>query len=218
MGFLKQKFRNIKKYPRWIYFLPAMMLKCYYHLAFRHELDDPEGILKTDEPKIGLIWHNRLLFFPCSMEKRLRCKTTAIISASRDGQYISDLISHYGIKCARGSSSKGGAHAQLEAIRELKKGNNVALTPDGPRGPAYKLKKGAIQLASVSGVPIVTIALNASKYWKLKSWDSFQLPKPGAKITLSVRGFFHIPPDIDAEALEKYRSEIETKLLEITRD
>lgn len=218
MGFLKKKFRNIKKYPRWIYFLPALVMKCIYHLAFKHEIDDPDGILDTDFPKIGLLWHNRLLFFPCSMKKSLRVKTTAIISASRDGQYISDLVSHFGVKCARGSSSRGGAHAQLEAIREIKKGNNVALTPDGPRGPAYVIKKGAIQLASVTGAPIVAVSINSTKYWKLKSWDGFQIPKPGAKLSLVIKGCFYIPPDIDAESLEKYRAEIEKQLKNITVD
>lgn len=218
MGFLKKKFRDIKKFPRWIYFLPAMLMKCYYHIAFRHETDDPNGLLDVDSPKIGLVWHNRLLFFPCSIKKRQLGKTTAIISASRDGQYISDLLHHFGIQCARGSSSRGGAHAQREAMRELKNGSNVAITPDGPRGPAYILKKGAIQLASVTGVPIIAVALNASKYWKLKSWDGFQIPKPGAKLTLVVRGWFYIPPDLDADSLEKYRLEIENELKKISVD
>ena len=218
MGFLKKKFRNIKKYPRWIYFLPAILIKCYYRLAFRHELDDPDNLLSTTTPMIGLVWHNRLLFFPCSIKRKQLNRTVAVISASRDGQYISDLLSFFGIRCARGSSSRGGAHALREAIREIKNGNNVAITPDGPRGPAYVLKKGAIQLASETGAPILLTALNASKYWKLKSWDGFQIPKPGAKLTLVIRGFYHIPQNLDAESLEKYRLEIEEELNKITAD
>ena len=167
---------------------------------------------------IGLIWHNRLLFFPCSINKKQRRRTVAVISASRDGQYISDLLSFFGIRCARGSSSRGGAHAMREAIREIKNGNNVAITPDGPRGPAYVLKKGAIQLASETGAPILLTALHASKYWKLKSWDGFQIPKPGAKLTLVIRGFYNIPQNRDAESLEKYRLEIEEELNKITAD
>ena len=218
MGLLKKKFRDIKKFPRWIYFFPALVMKCLYKFAFRHKVDDPDNILETDYPKIGLIWHNRLIFFPCAINKRLRTKTVAIVSASRDGQYISDLISYFGVRCARGSSSRGGAHAQLESIREIKQGNNVALTPDGPRGPIYTLKKGPIQLASVTGAKIILVSINASKYWQLKSWDRFQLPKPGATLTLVVRGAYSIPENLSPEQLEDYRAKIEHDLREITID
>ncbi|MBQ7396744.1 MAG: lysophospholipid acyltransferase family protein [Lentisphaeria bacterium] len=218
MGFLKKKFRNIKKFPTWLYWFPAQLLKLMYTVLFRHKTDDPAGILQTTYPKIGLTWHNRLLYFPCAIKDPMRSQTVAIVSASRDGQYITDLLKHLGINCARGSSSRGGAHAQLEALRVLKEGYNVALTPDGPRGPAYTLKKGAIQLAALTGTPIVVVSLNASKYWQLKSWDRFQLPKPGATITLVLRGPFYAPQNASADELEKFRSEIENKLREITVD
>ena len=218
MGILKKKFRNIKKFPRWIYFFPSLLMKFAYRFLYKHKLDDPDGLLQTDYPKIGLTWHNRLIFFPCAIDKKVRKKTVAIVSASRDGQYISDLISFFGIKCARGSSSRGGANAQLESIRELKKGNNVALTPDGPRGPMYTLKKGAVQLASVTGAKIILVSLNATKYWQLKSWDRFQIPKFGATITLVVRGAYTVPENITPEELEEYRTKIEADLRAITCD
>ena len=142
----------------------------------------------------------------------------AVISASRDGQYISDLVSHFGIGCLRGSSSRGGANAQREAIRAIQNGKHIAITPDGPRGPRYTMKRGPVQLASITGKPIVLVAINASKYWQFKSWDGFQIPKPGAVLTLVMRGPFYIPADLDDAGLEKYTREMESTLREITVD
>lgn len=218
MQYLKKKFKKIKKVPIWIYWFPATLLKLLYKFLFHHKVDDPAGLLETEYPKIGIIWHNRMLYFPCAINGKLLEQTVAIVSASRDGQHTSNLLHHFGIKCARGSSSRGGAHAQLEAIRELKNGRNVALTPDGPRGPVYVMKKGAIQLASITGAPLFVVSHNASKYWSFKSWDGFQIPKPGATLTLVLRGPFYIPPDLDAEALEKHRQEINRIMIETAVD
>ena len=218
MKSLKKSFKDIKKFPGWAFWFPATLLKVMYRYLFRHEVDDPSGILQSEYAKVGVIWHNRLLYFPAALPKKLRKKTTAVVSASRDGQHTSDLLKYFNIGNVRGSSSRGGVHAQREAIKVIQSGRNVAFTPDGPRGPIYVMKKGAIQLASLTGAPIVIVTHNASKYWELKSWDKFRIPKPGAKLTLTLRGPFFIPQNLDDEGLEKYRQEIESKLNEISVD
>lgn len=218
MSYFKKKFRNIKKFPRWIYWLPAQTMRFFYYCTMRRRIDDPNNIINADYQMIGLAWHNRLFYFPCSFEKNLGKNTMAVISASRDGQYISDLVSHFGIGCLRGSSSRGGANAQREAIRAIQNGKHIAITPDGPRGPRYTMKRGPVQLASITGKPIVLVAINASKYWQFKSWDGFQIPKPGAVLTLVMRGPFYIPADLDDAGIEKYTREMESKLREITVD
>lgn len=118
----------------------------------------------------------------------------AVVSASRDGQYIADFISTLGIASLRGSSSKRGLHAQLAAIRAMRDGYHVSFTPDGPRGPRYQMKNGPIQLASLSGRKIIPISLNASRYWSVRSWDRFQIPKPFSRITLELGEAIEIPP------------------------
>ena len=218
MSYLKKKFRNIKKFPRWIYWLPAQIMRFFYYCTMRRKLDDPNNIFYADYQMIGLAWHNRLFYFPCTFETHLGLNTMAVISASRDGQYISDLVSYFGIGCLRGSSSRGGANAQREAIRAVKNGKHVAFTPDGPRGPKYVMKRGPVQLASITGKPLVLVAINASKYWQFKSWDDFQIPKPGATLTIVMRGPFHIPANLDDEGIERYTREIEAMLREITVD
>ena len=147
-----------------------------------------------------------------------RHRTVAVISASRDGQYIADLVRKFGVKSVRGSSSRNAVKVLHDAFKTMKDGNLIAMTPDGPRGPKYHLNKGAIQLASKLGVPIIPIAVNYSSYWQLKSWDAFQIPKPWSKITIELGDEIPIPADLDHEEFEAARVKVENALNAITRD
>lgn len=218
MSSLKQKFRNIKKLPGWIYFFPALLIKLTFKCLYRFELVDKYDSVNKARGVIGLAWHNRLLFFGTAVPRQTRKHTMAVISASRDGQYLADLLKYLGIGALRGSSSKKGANALLGAIHAIEDKKNVVFTPDGPRGPRYVLKPGPIMLASRTGAPILPVSLNASRYWACKSWDGFQIPKPGAKLTMILGEFINIPPDLDAEGIEKWRKIVEDKLNELTVD
>ena len=218
MSTLKKKFREIKKLPDWIYFLPAMLSKVILRCFFRFELIDKHDAVRNARGVIGLTWHNRLLFFAPATPKPIRKRTVAVVSASRDGQYIADFLKQLDIGTLRGSSSRRGANALLGAIHAINEKKNVAFTPDGPRGPKYVLKPGPIMLASKSGAPIMPVSLNASRYWEIKSWDGFQIPKPGAKITMIIGELIQIPPDLDAEGIEKWRKIVEDALNAITVD
>ena len=140
----------------------------------------------------------------------------AVISASRDGQYIADLVRQMGIESLRGSSSRKGYNALHGAVKAIQSGKYVSFTPDGPRGPRYHMSTGPIYLASQLGVPIIPIAVNYSSYWSLKSWDGFQIPKPWAKVTLLLGEKIHIPRELNEAELEEYRLLVQKKLNEIS--
>ena len=212
MGYFKQKFRDTKKLPDWIFVILAGFLRFLRFCFYRVEVVDPDDLINKGERMVSVTWHNRLLFFPAVFPKEVRKCTVAVVSASRDGQYIADLIKCFGLRSARGSSSKGGAQAQLEASRALKAGNHVSFTPDGPRGPRYHMSKGPIHLASMHQVPVVPVAVNASRYWECKSWDRFQIPKPFSTLTVVIGEPIPIPADLDADGLEKYRKIVEDAL------
>ena len=106
----------------------------------------------------------------------------------------------------------------LEAARALREGLYVALTPDGPRGPRYRIKPGVVQLASMTGAEIVPICVNADRYWSFRSWDGFQIPKPGAILTLVIGEAISVPPDLSREELERVRRQVEAAMLAVTRD
>ena len=216
MGYFKQKFRDTKKLPDWIFVLLAGFLRFMRFCFYRVKVVDPDGLIGSSRGVVGVTWHNRLLFFPAVFPKEVRKCTVAVVSASRDGQYIADLIKCFGLRSARGSSSRGGAQAQLEASRALKAGNHVSFTPDGPRGPRYRMSKGPIHLASMHHTSVVPVTVNASRYWECKSWDRFQIPKPFSTLTVVIGTPIPVPADLDAEGLEKYRKMAEDALNEIS--
>ena len=218
MGIFKTKFRKIKKLPTWIFWLPARWMQASLFLFYRVRIEDPNGWLAGDRQMIGIAWHNRLFFFAPIAPKRHRLRTVAVVSASRDGQYITDLIGYMGIRTVRGSSSRQGMQALRGAIAALENGDHVALTPDGPRGPRYRMKTGPVLLASHCGKPIVPVSVNASSYWSVGSWDGFQIPKPGARLTFVLGDGIDVPPELDADGVEEYRARAEAALMAITKD
>jgi hypothetical protein len=217
MNTLKKKFRQIKKFPDWIFLFPALFLKTL-KLLMRTELSDPFDHIHSEAPIVTVTWHNRLLFFPVMFPRWIRKKTIAIVSASRDGQYVTDLIRYFGLKSLRGSSSRRGAPVFREAVKALKQGYHVSFTPDGPRGPKYRMSRGPVRLASMTGSRIIPISVNYSSYWQLKSWDNFQIPKPWAKIILVLGPAVEVPPEIDDKEIEEYRKIVENALMKITLD
>jgi lysophospholipid acyltransferase (LPLAT)-like uncharacterized protein len=218
MGKLKSFFRSIKKFPGWIYWLPAKIHWLYFNLCFRKKIVDPNGFYHAFSDVIVVTWHNRLFFFPAAFPKEGRKRTVAVISASRDGQYIADFAAQFGVQSVRGSSSRGGAAAQLGAVQACREKKNVVFTPDGPRGPKYVIKRGPIQLASKMGKKIVPVLINASSCWQLKRWDGFQIPKPLSTLTIAIGDPVEVPPDLDAEGIETYRKHVEEAMLAITCD
>lgn len=218
MSSLKHKFRQIKKLPLWIYWFPATLLKLSFKLLYRYELVDPHGLASDPQKLVCITWHNRLLFICTAFSKKAMHNTSAVISASRDGQYLADFMKFFGVEALRGSSSRKGANAMLGAIHHINAGRNVVFTPDGPRGPKYKIKNGPVAVASKTGAQLVPIVLNSSRCWQLKSWDAFQIPKPFAKLTMIVGAPITIPPDLTEEEMEKYRLIAENALKELTCD
>ncbi len=220
MNKIVNKFRDIKQLPSWVYFFVAIFLKFSKAFLMRTKIVDSHKCLKMENvPCITVTWHNRLLYFPAIFPKKYRVRTYALISPSRDGQYVSDLVRHFGVRSVRGSTSKRGARALMQAERVITEEKcNLSVTPDGPRGPKYRMSQGPIVLASRTGRPILPLAVNSSKYWEFNSWDKFQVAKPGAKMELVFGDFIRIPPNLTQEEIEKWRVIAEKKLMEITVD
>jgi lysophospholipid acyltransferase (LPLAT)-like uncharacterized protein len=214
-----KSYRKIKKLPTCLFYPLVLLIKISKIVLVRTLIVDPHNSLDLKKnPYITVTWHNRLLYFPAMFPRRYRVKTYALISPSRDGQYVADIVGCFGIKCVRGSTSKRSAVALKEAIKVLKDGFNLSVTPDGPRGPKYRMSQGPIILASKTGCSILPLSINASKYWELNSWDKFQVAKPGAKLELVFAKSIKIPPDLSANEIEKWRLFVEKKLLEITKE
>ncbi|HEX2165599.1 MAG TPA: lysophospholipid acyltransferase family protein, partial [Longimicrobiales bacterium] len=135
--------------------------------------------MEQGRPVIFALWHGRLL--PLGFVHRGQ-NIVCLASRSSDGEYITRVLQHWGLGVVRGSSSSGGDRAFRELIRVVRAGRSVAVTPDGPRGPRERMKPGVLQLAQLTGVPIVPLAAAASRSWWFVSWDRFLIPQPFARL------------------------------------
>jgi len=123
----------------------------------------------------------------------------SLVSVSRDGELQNRLLKSRGFRTIRGSSARQGARALLESVRMLKAGGVMALTPDGPKGPAKVVQQGSVKMAMMSGVPILPVGLACRPCKRLHSWDSHLIPKPFARAALVFGEPFLLPPTIDEE-------------------
>jgi lysophospholipid acyltransferase (LPLAT)-like uncharacterized protein len=128
---------------------------------------------------------------------------TVLISEHRDGELITQVAERLGLRAVRGSTTRGASRALLAMTRLLGEGAELAITPDGPRGPARTFAPGALIVAHRSGVPIIPIGVAASRAWRLKSWDTFLIPKPFAAISIVYGEPQHVDaPDARSAALQ----------------
>jgi len=173
-----------------------------------------EAAKRPEDAVIYCFWHSQLL--PLAHLYRRR-NIHVLVSSHRDGEYIMRVIERLGFGTVRGSSTRGGVKVIAGALAKLRQGIDIAVTPDGPRGPAQQFKPGAIFLAKESGAPLVLGAAVPAKAWRFKSWDRFIVPKPFSRLTLIKSEPIYIPKDISSEDLEKMRLEMENRLNEMTR-
>ena len=149
---------------------------------------------KKNEPLLVGVWHNRILVLPLCFEwfcRRSR-RLTILTSASRDGALLAQLVDRFGMESVLGSSSRKGVEALRRLLRLLEEGCDVAITPDGPRGPLYQINPGLIYLATKSGLPIMTIRVEYEDYWELRSWDKFRIPKPFSRVEIRFQALVHV--------------------------
>jgi lysophospholipid acyltransferase (LPLAT)-like uncharacterized protein len=137
----------------------------------------------SDEQHVCVCWHGELFMSPQAYRKiHKKHKASAIISSHFDGSLIAGTLNMLGIKSLRGSSSKGAKQVLLQAFKSIKHGEEVLITPDGPRGPRHHMSDGAIGIALKSKLPVFVMNYKADNYWQLKSWDKFVIPKPFTKV------------------------------------
>jgi lysophospholipid acyltransferase (LPLAT)-like uncharacterized protein len=141
-----------------------------------------------------------------------------LVSASRDGGLLAQILKYFGVETARGSSSRRGGQALVEMTTCAEKGYDLTITPDGPRGPRYDAQEGVITTAQVTGLPIIPFSYHI--HWKisLNSWDAFQIPLPFTRCDITVGEPLSIPREITDAERETYRKQLEKVLREITRD
>ena len=180
----------------------------FIYLTNKKEFHHPK--LNDNEALIFVTWHDDLICQPLNYyQNRPNGKIKTLISQSKDGEILSKIYNLFGGETIRGSSSKGATKALISTIREIKSGVDIALTPDGPRGPRHTVADGVIAIAQKSAARIVVLNSKPSSYWQFNSWDKFILPKPFGKIDF----YMSEPFNINNLEFEEARSFIKDKMM-----
>lgn len=187
--------------------------------TLRWRIEDPSGLLAQtpQEPVIFAFWHNRILMMPVLFRrhwsKRKRDKMAVLVSASKDGEKLVKVLEQFDVICVRGSSSRRGRQALVELTKLVKDGYDIGITPDGPRGPKYKVQDGVIALAQVTQAAIVPVSWSAErKFVFRKAWDNFQVPVPFTRAVLRIGAPMAVGREEDEAGRENKRLELERVL------
>jgi lysophospholipid acyltransferase (LPLAT)-like uncharacterized protein len=181
--------------------------------SLRFTWQDHSGLAEGpgNTPVIFCLWHNRLAI-SMVVHRRYPRKLAALVSASKDGALIGAVLATFGVEQVRGSTSRRGPQALLELARRARQGYDLAITPDGPRGPRYVVQSGIISLAQVTRLPIIPVTCNARRKICLKSWDRFQIPLPFSRCELILNAPMVVPREAGETKREELRNELEQTL------
>jgi lysophospholipid acyltransferase (LPLAT)-like uncharacterized protein len=163
-------------------------------------------------PATYVFWHE---YIPFPFYLRPHCRIAMLVSRHRDADWLTQAARHMGFHTVRGSTKRGG-DAALRELARASKTLNLAITPDGPRGPRRRLAPGCIFLASKLNLPLVPFGLGYDRPWRMPTWDRFALPRPYSRARVVVGPRVHVPSGLDREGLESYRLHVESLLNRLT--
>ena len=213
------KFADLSSYPLKKRFLIRAADLAFFLLinvigrTIRWQLDGWENweqATRDGQVPIYTFWHNRVFLATYFWRKR---RIVVMTSQSFDGEYIARFIQRFGYGAARGSTTRGGVGAIVEMVRLMRAGLPTAFTIDGPKGPRYVAKMGAVLLAKKTGQPILPFTITPRRFWESKkSWDRFQVPLPFTRTRVDIAPPIYVPTDADETVLEVKRDELQTAL------
>lgn len=200
MGQLKYKWRECR--PELVSGVVYGIVRAIMRTVRLKSENEPEHF----EGKILCGWHGRSMQFAYRFRNR---GYWVIISHSRDGDIQTSIFTRLGFQIIRGSTGRGGVRAAVEAIRTLKNGGTMAITPDGPRGPSGVVQGGVMLMAHKSGAELVALGLAARPCIRINSWDKYMVPLPFAKGRIVFSDPITVPPDATPEQIEEIRLRLE---------
>ncbi|MCS1408915.1 MAG: hypothetical protein M2R45_02093 [Verrucomicrobia subdivision 3 bacterium] len=193
-------------------------------LRYEHAETDARLAQMQDHPMIVCIWHNRLAL-SLSLYQRFIAKKpypshrlAALVSASRDGAMLSEILKYFNVQPVRGSSTRRGGQALKELVTWARKGWTLAITPDGPRGPRYQVQDGVIATAQLTGLPILPVSYELKTKLVTKSWDRFQIPCPFTTCNVRTADPISVPRSIDPKTRASIKAQLQSAMEAITFD
>ncbi len=171
-----------------------------------------EAVTNHNQIPIYTLWHNQVFLATYFWRRR---GIVVMTSRSFDGEYIARFIQRFGYGAARGSSTRGATGAMVELARLMRIGRPAGFTIDGPTGPRYVAKMGAVLLAKKTRQPILPFNITARNYWQANSWDQFQVPKPFTRARVEIASPIYVPADAEDDVLKAKREELQNVLDEL---
>jgi lysophospholipid acyltransferase (LPLAT)-like uncharacterized protein len=217
------RFADLSAYPlkkRLLIRAADLVFYLLIHLIGRTTRFEVEGWEHWEQATAGgglpiyTTWHNRVFLSTYFFRRR---RIVVMTSRSFDGEYIARFIQRFGYGAARGSSTRGGVGAVVEMVRLMRAGSPAGFMIDGPKGPRYVAKMGAVLLAKKSGHPVLPFVITAERFWQARSWDAFQVPKPFTRARVEIAPPIHVAPEADEAALERKREELQRALDELNQ-
>ena len=212
---------------RLYYFLGLPLLRGIIRLlASTYPIEHVAGE-RTIDPYIGgdkvcapCYWHQHHVVGSTLIRSWVRrgFKACFLVSGSVDGEVPERIARAWGAHVIRGSANQSGALALRDMQGRMKDGYSIVTTADGPRGPIYEFKMGAVLMARIAGVPIVPIGCAADRAWYLDRWDNFMVPKPFARVALAVGEPYSIPPNTPLDQLEPHRQHVQAAVMSLMGD
>ena len=193
--------------------------------TLRYRLDDQSGLVTSGSPQrlIFCIWHNRLPLSVIIYQKDVQRPhperhMAAMASASRDGALLARIIELFGVQPARGSTSRRGPQALRELHTWAERGYDLAITPDGPRGPCYVVQEGAAALGQLTGLPVVPVSYHLNWKIRFRSWDRFQVPLPFGRCDVRAGVPVSFPKHATDAEREELRQQLQASMRALTED
>jgi lysophospholipid acyltransferase (LPLAT)-like uncharacterized protein len=177
-----------------------------------------DALRKSRKNYVIAFWHGSM-FVGWFLHRPLHgTPVSALVSQSKDGEYLSTVLERWGYTMIRGSSHIGGKEAMQLMVDALNNGSALAITPDGPRGPRHEMKMGAVRAAQRALVPLVTAGIAMEQKRLLRSWDRFEVPMPFSRVAVVYSDPVMVDPTLHGEPLDTFKMEMETKLRTLTAE
>ncbi len=220
---MKQRIKKALKHPK-VHQALAWLGSGYIRLVLStskvelHVAQESQPYFDGEQPAIFALWHSRIMLIQCNIPKKRPMHV--MVSSHSDGRMIADILAHFDVVPVHGSTSKEGAKALKQMVRDFRAGKNVSITPDGPRGPARQVKEqGVAQLAMLTQAPIICVSYAATRHKRLNSWDRFVIPLPFSQIYFVAEAPLHFTADAaldKAQNREKLCATIEDGINRVT--
>lgn len=167
---------------------------------------------------VGAFWHGSM-FVGWFIHRPLRgARVSALVSQSKDGEFLSTVLERWGMTMVRGSSHIGGKEAMQLMIEALRTGSSLAITPDGPRGPRQEMKMGAVRAAQAAGVPLVLTGIAMGSKRNLRSWDAFEVPTPFSRVVVVYSEPIMVPAELTGPPLDAFKLEMQRRMQVLTKE